>query len=283
MTLVHVNDAAKNNCKINEFRNKETRQCIACTLCGFGFKAKKSCGDGYGDQYDCVACPSGEFKDTLDLETQCKPWLDCVKKYNRVIQHNGTAQKDAVCGACIKGYNDHAYSDIVLGNSHTIYACSPDSDSPAHFNDDSASHDSAASYKQQTMISKSGANWQTIVAIVIGITITGTVIIGLLVVKRNKTERSSRYQEERQTGCNSTDIEMSDITLPLNPDVQLESQETLIESTVHPEIENGHRTEAGTELVYNLDPNVDRQDNDLGTIPTAERGSTVHLHVPEIH
>ncbi|KFV06582.1 Tumor necrosis factor receptor superfamily member 27, partial [Pterocles gutturalis] len=72
-----------------------------CRSCMPGQELSKDCGDGGGEDAQCVPCPPRKFKDCWGHHG-CKPCLSCPL-INRVQKSNCTATTNAVCGECLPG------------------------------------------------------------------------------------------------------------------------------------------------------------------------------------
>ncbi|KAM6117314.1 tumor necrosis factor receptor superfamily member 27 [Pterocles gutturalis] len=73
-----------------------------CRSCMPGQELSKDCGDGGGEDAQCVPCPPRKFKDCWGHHG-CKPCLSCTL-INRVQKSNCTATTNAVCGECLPGF-----------------------------------------------------------------------------------------------------------------------------------------------------------------------------------
>ncbi|NXT82003.1 TNR27 factor, partial [Zapornia atra] len=80
----------------------EHGKCTPCRNCMPGQELSKDCGDGSGDDAQCVACPPRKFKDSWGHHG-CKPCLSCTL-INRLQKSNCTATTNAVCGECLPGF-----------------------------------------------------------------------------------------------------------------------------------------------------------------------------------
>jgi len=103
-TLI-IESCVEQNCQPDQFTNTKTGKCESCSKCGKGWKAVPYCGDGSGKDPGCVRCPSGEFSETFNLDTECLKWRNC-KLENRGIRSNGSGRRNVRCGDCLEGYSD---------------------------------------------------------------------------------------------------------------------------------------------------------------------------------